>query len=259
MINIDALKSFFPKQVQGNRKDMLREYLQCLLLEIIFDSPLGKRLTFIGGTCLRIVHDSQRFSEDLNFDNDGLTEAEFAAIKPFLEKELSQRGYETEVEIRGKTAYRCMVKYPSMLFEHGLASQPEQKLLIQIDTQAQGFHFKPKIFILNRLGAFAQISVTPLDVIFSQKCYAVLNRPRSKGRDFFDLIFLLGMNVKPNYDYLKLKKDIANSAQLKEAIIAKWQTLQPEEMVADVEGFLFNTSDRKKILLFGEIFKNANL
>ena len=38
MINIDALKFFFPKQVQGNRKDMLREYLQCLLLEIILSN-----------------------------------------------------------------------------------------------------------------------------------------------------------------------------------------------------------------------------
>ncbi|MGI4871815.1 MAG: nucleotidyl transferase AbiEii/AbiGii toxin family protein [Janthinobacterium lividum] len=32
----------------------------------------GRPLLFPGGTCLRIVHGNQRFSEDLDFDNSGL-------------------------------------------------------------------------------------------------------------------------------------------------------------------------------------------
>lgn len=259
MINIDAIKSFFPEQMHGYRKDILREYLQCVMLEILFDNPIGQHLTFLGGTCLRIVHDNQRFSEDLDFDNDGLTEEAFAEIKPLMERELSQRGFEIEVDIKGKTAYRCTVKYPGMLYEQGLAGFAQQKLLIQIDTQAQAFDFKADTFILNRFGAFAQIPVTPPHIMLAQKCYTILNRPRSKGRDFFDVIFLLGKNIRPDYRYLAQKTGIVNAAQLKEAITAKWATINPEEMVADVEGFLFHARDRQKIILFGEIFKAASL
>ncbi len=105
MIDLDNLKGFFPTDVQNKRSDILREYLQCVMLEIIFDSQYGRRLTFLGGTCLRIVHDSQRFSEDLDFDNDGLTESEFVEFGQLVQKELILRGYEIEMQIKSKTEY----------------------------------------------------------------------------------------------------------------------------------------------------------
>jgi predicted nucleotidyltransferase component of viral defense system len=259
MINLDYLKDNFPEGVHNKRKDILREYLQCVMLEILFDSPIGRRLTFIGGTCLRLVHDSQRFSEDLDFDNDGLTEVEFTEVKDLMLRELTLRGYEVEVQIKGKTAYRCSVKYPKILQPQGLADNVEQKLVIQIDTQAQNFDFKPDMYILNRFGVFSQIAVTPLDIIFSQKCHAILERPRNKGRDFFDVVFLLSKNVKPNYNYLAQKLNIKTPNELKERLINHWQTLNPKEQVEDVEGFLFYQKDQRKIELFGEVIKQANL
>lgn len=259
MIDIDNLKSFFPNEVQNKRSDILREYLQCVMLEIIFDSQYGQRLTFLGGTCLRIVHDSQRFSEDLDFDNDGLAESEFVDFGQLVEKELTLRGYSVEMQIKGKTAYRCTIKFPRMLYDYGLAAVPEQKLSIQIDTQAQQFDFQPESFILNRFGAFAQIATTPLEVIFAQKCHAILERPRNKGRDFFDVVYLLSRRVKPNYNYLAQKLDIHNASQLKERILAHWATINVSEQMADVEGFLFSAKDLRKIALFGEVFNQAEL
>jgi hypothetical protein len=47
MINIDYIKDFFPAEVQSQRLHMLREYLQCVMLEILFESPIGRRLTFL--------------------------------------------------------------------------------------------------------------------------------------------------------------------------------------------------------------------
>jgi predicted nucleotidyltransferase component of viral defense system len=37
----------------------------------------SENLSFIGGTAIRIVYGSQRFSEDLDFDNFGLTFEQF--------------------------------------------------------------------------------------------------------------------------------------------------------------------------------------
>jgi len=259
MIDIDYLKDSFPNNVHNKRKDILREYLQCVMLEILFESHVGRRLTFLGGTCLRLVHDSQRFSEDLDFDNDGLTEGDFEEVKELMLRELTLRGYEVEVQIKGKTAYRCSVKYPKILHPQGLSNIVEEKLVIQIDTQAQNFTFKPDTYILNRFGVFTQIAVTPLDIIFSQKCHAILERPRNKGRDFFDVIFLLGRNIKPNYDYLEQKLSIKNEKELKERIISHWETLNIKEQIDDVEGFLFYQKDQRKIELFGEVIKQAKL
>ena len=259
MINIDSLKGSFPAEVHNKRKDILREYLQCVMLEILFESHIGRRLTFLGGTCLRLVHDSQRFSEDLDFDNDNLTETEFEEIKDLMLRELTLRGYEIEVQIKGKNAYRCVVKYPKILYPQGLADTVEQKLVIQIDTQAQHFEFKPDTYILNRFGVFTQIATTPLDIIFAQKCHAILDRPRNKGRDFFDIIFLLSRNIKPNYSYLEQKLNIKNSNELKERLVTHWETLNVKEQIDDVEGFLFNDKDQRKITLFGEVIKQANL
>jgi predicted nucleotidyltransferase component of viral defense system len=259
MIDIEQLKRFFPENVRHQNLHIFREYLQYVMLGILFEHPIGRRLTFLGGTCLRIIYDSQRFSEDLDFDNDGLTEDEFAEIKAIMEKELALRGYNVEVVIKGKTAYRCEVKYPNILYNQGLSKIKEEKLLIQIDTQAQNFKYERKFHLLNKFGVLTEIPVTPTDVIFSQKCYAILNRPRTKGRDFYDLVFLLSYNVKPNYAYLEQKLNITNSETLRERILAHWQTINIEEQSNDVAGFLFEDKDQKMITLFGEVIKQAKL
>jgi predicted nucleotidyltransferase component of viral defense system len=259
MINLDYIKDFFPVDVQSQRLHMLREYLQCVMLEILFEDPIGRRLTFLGGTCLRIVYGSQRFSEDLDFDNDGLTEVDFAEIKTLMERELSFRGYEVEVVLKGKAAYRCEVKYPRMLYPQGMSTIKEEKLLIQIDTQAQDFDCPKERFILNRFGVLTEMAVTPMDVIFAQKCHAILDRPRNKGRDFFDVVYLLSRNVKPNYAYLEQKVGISNAKTLKERILAHWETLNVQSQISDVEGFLFYKKDEKSIRLFGDIFQQATL
>ena len=259
MINIDYLKDFFPESVHNQRLHLLREYLQCVMLEILFESPIGRRLTFLGGTCLRIVYGSQRFSEDLDFDNDGLTEIEFAKIKTLMEHELTLRGYEVEVGIKGKTAYRCEVKYPRMLYPQGISSIKDEKLLIQIDTQAQNFDYQKERFILNRFGVLTELPVTPMSVILSQKCHAILDRPRNKGRDFFDVVYLLSRNIKPDYSYLEQKLGITTSEELKERVLNQWSSLNIQGQIDDVQGFLFNQRDENTIRLFGEIFRQADL
>ena len=69
MLNIREIEKYYPAHLHSFKRFMLREYLQYKILEIIFDGPYADRLIFLGGTCLRIVHGNQRFSEDLDFDN----------------------------------------------------------------------------------------------------------------------------------------------------------------------------------------------
>lgn len=47
--------------------NIVREYWEIVLLKNLFESPYGKDLIFKGGTALRLVYGSPRYSEDLDF------------------------------------------------------------------------------------------------------------------------------------------------------------------------------------------------
>lgn len=176
-----------------------------------------------------------------------------------MERELTGQGYQIEVQVVGKGAYRCNIKFPEMLYEQGLSNLKEEKILIQLDTEAQRFAFRPESYILNRFGVFTQLSVTPSDLILAQKCYDVLNRPRNKGRDFYDIVFLLGRNVKPNYAYLEQKVGIKTSGELKERLLVHCEKLDMNDQGRDVAKFLFNPNDVRRVTLFTAIIEQAQL
>ena len=68
MLDLNQLVSQYPANLRPFSRFILREYLQHKLLQLIYDSAYADRFIFLGGTCLRIVHGNQRFSEDLDFD-----------------------------------------------------------------------------------------------------------------------------------------------------------------------------------------------
>ena len=80
MLSIEEIKKQYPSDIHKFERGLLREYLQFLILEIIFSSNISTKLSFLGGTCLRIVHGIKRFSEDLDFDNKELSSKEFISL-----------------------------------------------------------------------------------------------------------------------------------------------------------------------------------
>ena len=71
MIPIDPIKNFYPapmREQAGFLKHILKEYVQLLVLDYLSTSPHVRKITFIGGTNLRLVKGIDRFSEDLDFD-----------------------------------------------------------------------------------------------------------------------------------------------------------------------------------------------
>jgi hypothetical protein len=145
------------------------------------------------------------------------------------------------------------------LYKEGLSGYREEKILIQLDTEPQHFDFVPEKYIINRFDIFTQIFITPLNLLLSQKFYAVCNRERNKGRDFFDIVFLLSLVDRPDYNYLELKMGVSNEKQLKEKMIEKCSRLNMKEMAKDVQPFLFNPKDAQKVLLFSELINQAKL
>jgi predicted nucleotidyltransferase component of viral defense system len=249
MLSLANIEKYYPTNEQPFKKNILREYLQYKILEIIFNSKIGQNLSFIGGTILRIVYNNSRFSEDLDFDNFGLTEKEFTFLADEIRKGLELQGYKVEIKNVFKGAYRSYIRMPNILFDNNMSNLQNEKILIQIDTTTQAFDYERDLKILNKFDVFTQVYATPLDILLSQKIYAALNRSRAKGRDFFDIVFLLPQ-TKPNYEYLEKKLGIRNSQELKAELISKTAKLDFNELAKDVEPFLINADDSKKVKMF---------
>lgn len=259
MLSLHEIKAFYPNDLQGYERFILREYLQHVILEIVFESEYANKLAFLGGTCLRVVYGNQRFSEDLDFDHFSLTGKDFSLLSKQIQTKLNQQGFDTEMREVHKGAFHCYIKFPGILFASGLSGHREERILIQLDSEAHGFGYEPDQIFLNRFGIFTQVHTTPKDILLAQKFYAVLNRKRNKGRDFLDIVFLLGMNVRPNYDYLKLKVDIENADVLRTSVLQHCDSLNMEAMAKDVAPFLFHKNHQKKVQLFPEFIAQAAL
>lgn len=260
MLSVEELLPYYPESQRTFRDFILREYLQHKILQIIFDQrEYANHLCFLGGTCLRIVHGNTRFSEDIDLDNFGLTERSFQAISETIKKELQREGYEIEMKTVYKGAFHCYIRFPGLLFKEGLAGHKEQKILIQLDTEPQHFAFEPEKYILNKFDVFTEIQVTPLSLLLAQKFYTIINRKRSKGRDFYDVVFLLSRQVKPNYAYLDLKLGIDKPKPLKERVLDVCSKLNMKQMADDVAPFLFNTTDARKVEMFEKYLTQVEL
>ncbi len=258
MLSLQEIEKYYPEKISVFKRNLLREYLQYKLLQIIFNSKYASKLSFLGDTALRIVHDNNRFSEDLDFDNFGLKEKEFDEISLVVKKQMELEGYDVEIRNVFKGAYRCYIRIPMLLFDSGLSGYEEEKILIQLDTAPHGFSYIPEKAILNKFDVFTEIDVTPLGIILSQKIFAIFNRKAMKGRDFYDTVFLLS-KTKPDYKYLQLKLKIQNGQELKTKLLTLEGNVDFKEMALDVEPFLFNAEDSKKVVLFEKYIKSVAL
>ncbi|NBC26307.1 MAG: nucleotidyl transferase AbiEii/AbiGii toxin family protein [Bacteroidetes bacterium] len=255
MLSLRELQPYYPENLHRFPRFIIREYMQYKILEIIFESRHATDLCFLGGTCLRTVHGNRRFSEDLDFDNISLNAESFEVISGEIRKGLQREGYQVELKTVMKGAWHCYIKIPDLLYDEGLSGYKEEKILIQLDTEPQDYEYEPETFILNRFEVFTTILTTPLPLLMAQKLYAIVNRNRNKGRDFYDVLFLMGRDVKPDFGYLQQKISVSDVEELKKTILKSCQQLNMDAMATDVEPFLFDPSEMKKVRQFEEIVR----
>jgi len=70
MMTLDTIKNFFPLSLRNNavfNKYMLKEYLQLMILDYLSGTVFVRKISFIGGTNIRLTRGIDRFSEDLTF------------------------------------------------------------------------------------------------------------------------------------------------------------------------------------------------
>ena len=255
MLDLKNIESFYPQALRPFKRNILREYLQYKILEIIFDSSYGDGLAFMGGTAIQVVHGNTRFSEDLDFDNPSLKPDGFEGLTQEVVRQLKLAGLKTQVKTNLGNVFRSDIRFSDVLFGLGLTGHKEERIMIRVDTQPQRFSYFPDKVIINKFDVFLRINVVPVDILLSQKFYAVLNRPRAMGRDFFDIVYLAGKTA-PNYSYLEVKAGIKDIQQLKARLLDHCKDFDFKQLALDVGPFLFVPGDVKKVVLFREFLES---
>ncbi len=256
MLSLEEIKKQYPSDLHRFDRGILREYLQYLILEIIFSTDISRKLSFLGGTCLRIVHGIRRFSEDLDFDNKELTTEEFISLSKTIEIELGRQGFDVKTSVTEKQAIHCHVKFSNILFDNKISSIKSEKIDIQIDTFDQGYEYESDLYLLNKFNVFKQIRVTPKSIILSQKLWTITQRSRVKGRDFYDIINLL-QTTAPDLGFLNLKFETQSWLEAKKRILSNIEDVDLNVALNDVQPFLINIEEGKKILMFREYIEQV--
>jgi len=231
-------------------RNYLKEYLQYLVLYLIYNQNRMKELVFKGGSCLRICFDLPRLSEGLDFDYDRKTLGDnfLSELKKFLEQEIKKK-YFLMLETKVQAGQRIYLKFP-VLRKLGLATQSESdKLYVKIEASS-------------RIAPFANFTVTPiskygynfvvksydLPSLMSGKINALLtriwfkvkkNEVDIKGRDFYDLYWFFQKGVEPNWKMLKKMTGIKNSRELNSALKERIKkTLTAQKLTYDLKNFI---------------------
>ncbi len=197
----------------------LREILQELALLGLWRAKFFDKAAFYGGTALRILHDLDRFSEDLDFSLlRAMPEFRLERYSEPLERELAAFGFEVRIERKGKavetpvqsaflkadTANELLVIQAG---EHILRQIPAgQTIRIKIEDDTAP---PPGIATENRfllLPIPFSVRSYRLPDLFAGKMHAVLCRRwknRVKGRDWYDLVWYCARHPELHLDHLE--------------------------------------------------------
>ena len=258
MIQVEAIKNFFPLSVRDNAlfyKYMLKEYIQLMILDHLSATPYIRKITFIGGTSLRLIKGIDRFSEDLDFDCKEFPEAEFMDMTNGILRFLDRSGLQVVPKDKSSeklTAFRRNIHFPELLFDLGLSGHREERFLIKVESQDQLVNYKPQVVNIKGCGFFFPMPVPPDGVLCAMKVSAMLNR--QKGRDFYDAMFLLSQ-VRPDFTFLSIRSGIADLESLKQAANNVIGSIDMNRKMRDFEHLLFNKNNSTRILHAREFFR----
>jgi predicted nucleotidyltransferase component of viral defense system len=210
---------------------ILREYVQIRFLDIFYGIVKPKTFFFKGGTALRLVFGSDRFSEDLDFT---VTEGINNPLEYASKAVQSLRAEITDISIR---PLKTLAGQSAKISLSGF--RKIQPLTIKLDFSLREHVLTPQLAAIK---TSLPIIGTPLidtmskEEILAEKIRAVTNR--KKGRDIYDLWYLLHTNTRIEKSIIEKKLSYYHErfdSQIFVRIISEWDT---KELYQDIAKFL---------------------
>ncbi len=206
-MNLEQLKQY-KRDLKISIDKIIREEIEMIFLNELAQNDLSSKLAFYGGTALRLVYDSPRFSEDIDLIE--IKRVSFTEFKEFIEELSKQQGWKlSNIKDKKQTIF-ALLKINDEKLKHPFSlkieiHKPAKKVNLDINLNL----IKSPVSILSPL-----LLVPTLENLKILKEDAIAQR--KKARDIFDLWYIsqsLRINfslplVTPNFKERTFKNEL---------------------------------------------------
>jgi predicted nucleotidyltransferase component of viral defense system len=238
--------------IQG--RNMAREYLQARILGCLQRIGAMIPLAFHGGTALRFLYASARYSEDLDFTLERAnSHYDFRAYLQVIRAELTAEGYAVELKVSDqKVVHSAFIRFRGLLHELGLSPHQDEVLSIKIEIDTNPPAGVTLMTSVIRRHVTLQLQHHDPASLLAGKLHAILQRSYTKGRDIYDLLWYLSDPNWPAPNLTLLNHALQQTGwpgdkltedNWREVLRHRLQTLTWDRVVADVRPFLESETD----------------
>ena len=259
------IETYEPKNIQDTEQ-ALREIMQEIALAGLYRANFFKHAAFYGGTALRIFHELNRFSEDLDFSllkKD--TDFEFDVYIKSIVDEFQALGIKVSLNQKIKSSISTIdsaflksdTLWSELIFEDTipqikLSTKPSIKIKLEIDTNPP-LQFGTENKLLTRPFSF-YVNCFTISDLFAGKMHALLFRKwtiRVKGRDWYDMEWYIKKGVKLNLTHFCQRaiesgdwsQESMTKNQLHDLLETKINSIDIDRVKQDVIRFIANPQD----------------
>ena len=236
------------------RRNAVFEVNQQIVLAGLNRGGFFDTAAFYGGTCLRIFHGLNRFSEDMDFS---LTVPDenfhFEKFFPYIVDEFAYVGRKVEIHKKEKRTFgrveSAFLKDDTDVVDISFQTEKSIKIKIEVDTDPpMQFHTEDKLL----LQPFSfMVRCFTLPDLFAGKMHALLFRNwknRVKGRDWYDFEWYVRNGVPLDFAHLQERIRQFNGLEMdKEEFLERLKERLSNTDIAqvkrDVEPFMKNVNE----------------
>ena len=250
----NQMLSAYDQTTEQQKRNAIFEVNQQIILAGLYNGGFFNEAAFYGGTCLRIFHGLQRFSEDMDFSL--LAPNEDFDFTKYFQPIIDQFALvDRNVEIKKKDKKNfgkvesAFLKDNTDVYDITFQTEKSIKIKIEVDTQPpMSFHTEQKLLLLPE--SFMTRCFT-LPCLYAGKMHALVYRAwknRVKGRDWYDLEWYVRHNVPLNFTHLHERALQFNNEDItKESFLEKLNehiaTTDINQVKADVLPFIHNPKE----------------
>ncbi len=251
----DNMLSRYTIVTENDLRNATHEVMQEVTLAGLYRGGFFDKVAFYGGTCLRIFHKLNRFSEDMDFslvakENSFNIEDYFPAIIA----EFQAVGREVEITRKNKSNFTniesAFLKDDTATYDLAFSTNKQIKIKIEVDINPP-LKFATEQKLLLHPFSFMTRCFTLSD-LYAGKMHALVFRnwkSRVKGRDWYDFEWYVRGGVELNFEHLQERIRQFNGVEMSqsefmEKLKERLSTTDINMVKRDVEPFL---RDKKEL------------
>jgi predicted nucleotidyltransferase component of viral defense system len=212
MLSERSIKEYALK-MQTTEVNAAREYFQHVFLSRLYSLPGSEKLAFKGGTALRIIFASPRFSEDLDFTST-LKEYHAGELLKKAVKMTEEENIPVKIEESKPTSGGYLAMYRAEILTYSIGAE------INISTRKTRDPFKTETrLVAPAIHPAYTAVILDENILVSEKIQALL--ARKKPRDYFGLYYIVQNRLAIRSVIPYKKKILEALAQVKNEHLAK--------------------------------------